>query len=123
MRRVTPEPPINPPEPTHYCHEHLEPDPDSIEWDGHEVYETWHCMARTGKHRRCEATALAFYRCDDDAWNGCPATDHGQHVEHEMTDIDDYDSENHISIEFACVECGEPFVVRFDYDTREIPSV
>lgn len=103
-----------PPEPDHYCTDHLTPIPELTEFDGTYLFETWGCEL-------CEATATATYQADVEEYGECPIED--THIDDNLRDLLVYDSKNRMVYEFECGSCGTIFDVEYTYEGRGIPDI
>lgn len=120
MRRGVPDPSwkSGPPDPDHYCGEHLRPvenEEDALWAEEFVLFELWECTL-------CDATAKAFYDADPEQIDYCDECGEAHHLG-SITDVVSVDEKSVIIVEQECVECGGTVEVEYEFDYREMPYI
>ncbi|MEZ3117859.1 hypothetical protein RYH80_18230 [Halobaculum sp. MBLA0147] len=138
MRRGTPTPPTNPPEPSHYHSDYGHPVPEEVEVEEQRLHEVWRCDYERRQHHYCEATAYARYAPVDDPNEApaCPvlAIEHWEAVEDMDTsefwvcepaveDVLHHEPKDQITIVGECQWCERTVEVTYEFDEMSPYSV
>lgn len=117
--RDDPSPPVNPPEPSHTCRNHLHPAPEDLSLDEYTLYEPLSCGYEVSRGEECVTTGRAKYTAEAADFDGCSVTESGLHHERFET-VESYEFEAAILAELSCIECDETFFVHYSHETTEL---